>query len=223
MEIREYRVYNQNMIELLATSLNQNDDEPNVKLARSLAESGNTKGIREIVDGLDDKNAGIASDCVKVLYEIGYLRPELIEGYASEFLRAMKSKNNRMVWGACIALAVIAESASEEIYENFEDIFEAYEKGSVITRDNCVSIFAGLIKGNRAYAKKLFPLLISHLENCRPKEVAQHAERIFVCIDKKNSPDFRQALLKRYDSLADSQKKRVDAILKKIDRTFGQA
>jgi hypothetical protein len=42
-------------------------------------ETKNKEGIKEIVDGLNDKNEKIASDCRKVLYEAGEPKPEIIE------------------------------------------------------------------------------------------------------------------------------------------------
>jgi len=73
-----------------------------------------------------------------------------------------------------------------------------------------------LAKADKKYEKKVFPIIIEHLEKCRPKDVGQHSERAFVCINKNNSQKFKETLLKRYKSLTDAQKKRVDKLLKKI-------
>jgi hypothetical protein len=64
--------------------------------------------------------------------------------------------------------------------------------------------------------KKIFPIIIEHLGKCRPKEVAQHAERAFVCINKNNSQKFKEVLLERRGSLTEAQKKRVDKLLNKL-------
>ena len=37
---------------------------------------GRPAGIREIAEGLWHREPNVRSDCLKVLYEIGYLRPE---------------------------------------------------------------------------------------------------------------------------------------------------
>jgi hypothetical protein len=55
------------------------------------------QGIREIAENLCNKNKNVQSDCLKVLYEIGYINPELIAGYTGDFLKLLKSKNNRMI------------------------------------------------------------------------------------------------------------------------------
>jgi protein-disulfide isomerase len=63
-----------------------------------------------------------------------------------------------------------------------------------------------MVKADKKYKKKVFPIIIEHLEKCRPKEVAQHAERAFVCINKNNSQKFKETLSKRRTSLTDAQK-----------------
>lgn len=104
---------------------NRRDEAPNQKLARELAESKDKKGIQEIAENLGHKNQNVQSDCLKVLYEIGYLAPELIADHVDEFLKLLKSKNNRMVWGSMIALATIAELKPREIWKHVDDVTSA--------------------------------------------------------------------------------------------------
>jgi hypothetical protein len=68
------------------------DEVPNQELARQLAEARDRDGIQEIAANLwnpdaDIVDASIAGDCVKVLYEVGYLAPELIADYAEDFIK----------------------------------------------------------------------------------------------------------------------------------------
>ena len=204
------------MIEKLAYSLGRNDEEPNIELAQKLVKDKNKKGIREIVDGLKYPKAQIANDCIKVLYEIAELSPELVSEYAGIFIQLLKSRNCRLVWGSMTALSKIVLIKHEEIFKNLDIVIMAYEKGKVIAVDNSISVFAGLVKANSKYEKKVFPIIIKHLENCRPKEVGQHSERAFICVNKNNSKQFQETLLKRRESLTDAQKKRVDKLLAEL-------
>ena len=204
------------MIEKLAYSLGRNDEQPNIDLAEELVKSKNKKGIDDIVKGLNSSLEQIANDCIKVLYEIGKREPLLIADHVEVFISLLKSKNNRQVWGGMIALSKIAPFKPLEIYSKLNTVLKAYEKGSVITIDNCISVFAELVKARPVYEKKVFPLIIKHLETCRPKEVGQHSERAFICVNKNNSDIFRKTLLKRRDYLTEPQKKRVDKLLKKL-------
>jgi hypothetical protein len=92
----------------IAFFLGSKSDVPNQDLAKELSDRKNYAGIKEIADNLSNPNPTIQSDCIKVLYEIGYLSPELVSDYVGDFLSLLTSKNNRLVWGGMITLATIA-------------------------------------------------------------------------------------------------------------------
>lgn len=77
-------------------------------------------------------------------------------------------------------------------------------------------MFARLAKADKSYEKIMFNKIIEHLESCRPKEVGQHAERAFICVNEGNSKEFADVLLKRREYLTEAQKKRVDKLMKNI-------
>ncbi|EKQ52661.1 MULTISPECIES: hypothetical protein [unclassified Clostridium] len=206
------------MIEKVAFNIGRNDEEPNINLAIELVELKDLEGIKEIIIGLKNKKEQIANDCIKVLYEIGERNPELIADYVIDFIELLKSRNNRLVWGGMIALSKITFLKPKEVYENIEIIINAYENGSVITRDNSISVFAELSKADKKYEKLMLKKILEHLETCRPKEVGQHAERAFICINEENSKEFLSVLLKRRDNLSESQKNRVDKLIKNINK-----
>ena len=114
---------------------NRRDEVPNQELAHRLASDGDREGIAEIAANLWNANPAVRSDCLKVLYEIGYLRPELIAPYTGEFLKLLKSRDNRLVWGAMIALATLAPLAADAVDAGRSEIVQAVQTGSVITRD----------------------------------------------------------------------------------------
>jgi len=205
------------MIEKIASNLGRNDEEPNINLAIELSNSKHLEGIEEIAEGLKNKKEQLANDCIKVLYEIGERKPELIADYVLDFIELLKSRNNRLVWGGMTAISKITFLKPKEVFENIEIIITAYENGSVITRDNSVSVFAELAKADKKYEKIMLKKIIRHLETCRPKEVGQHAERAFTCINEENFKEFVAVLLKRKEFLSDAQKKRVDKLIKKIE------
>lgn len=204
------------MIEKIAFYLGKNDEKPNIDLAISLVSSRNIEGIKEIVNGLKHKQNQAANDCIKVLYEVGEREPKLISDYVCDFIQLLKSKNNRLVWGGMTALAQIAPLKYDEIYNSIYLVKKAYETGSVITVDNSISVFAKVYKANKKYGD-LFELILNHLKSCRPKEVAQHAERAFICINNENSKVFVNTLSERVECLTDAQRNRVKKIIKKVE------
>jgi len=66
------------VIDRLASSLGRRDSVPNQELAQELSKTKNADEIRELIENLNNKDRKIQSDCIKVLYEIGYIAPELI-------------------------------------------------------------------------------------------------------------------------------------------------
>jgi hypothetical protein len=209
------------MIERVAFYLNRNDEQPNIDLAKTIAETADTKGVKEIVAGLRHENELVANDCIKVLYETGYLKPGLIAPYVLSFIQLLKSRKNRLVWGGMIALATIAALKPHDIFANLDVILAAYEKGSVITIDNSISVFAEIAKADKKYEKALFPVIEKHLLNCRPKEVPQHAERAFSCVNKGNAGRFLAILETRLPDLSPSQKKRIDKLIDRLKKMVG--
>lgn len=208
------------MIEKIASASGRNDEELNIKLAEELCKSEDNEGIAEIVAGLRSKNKVVANDCIKVLYEIGERKPCLIADYCGEFLMLLRSSNNRLVWGSMTALATIAELAPKKIFENIAVVLGTFQNGSVITVDNAVTLLAKLCKVDIVYKKELFPKLLSHLSSCRPKEVAQHAERTAICIDKDSYSEFAAVLDEQKEYLSDSQRKRIDKLEKNLKKSY---
>lgn len=140
----------------------------------------------------------------------------MIAEYADVFINLLNSRSNRLVWGSMTALASIAELVPEAIHERIALLLQALENGSVITVDNCVSVLAGLCKANEKYKEELFPVLLEHLKTCRPKETAQHAERIAVCVDKDNRDSFIEVIDKRMEYLPKSQINRLQKLKKAL-------
>jgi len=204
------------VIDKLACRLGRNDETLNIELAEKLCNSGDMKGILELVDGLKVEEQAVVNDCIKVLYEIGQRKPELIADFADDFITALSSKNNRVVWGSMRALAFIAPVKPDVLFNRLPEIVMAYKKGSVITVDNSVSVFAQLCNANVTYQAKVFPILLDHLANCRAKEIPQHAERIVVCIDSGNKETFVAALDARISELYEAQISRILKLKKKL-------
>lgn len=202
----------------LACAMGRRDEVPNQELARKLAAGKDSEGIREIVEGLGNKDRDIQNDCIKVLYEIGYIAPELIGEYVLDFLKLLPSRNNRLAWGGMIALATIADLKPFEIAEHFDDIKKAIESGSVITVDNGVKVLAKAAAAGAEYNAEIFPYLIEHLLTCRPKEVAQHAESTACAVNEGNKDKFSEVLNQRLPMVTEAQAARIQKLLRKLGK-----
>ncbi|HMZ07555.1 MAG TPA: hypothetical protein PK078_08045 [Anaerolineales bacterium] len=205
------------VLDQLATSQNRRDEVPNQELARDLAAKKDKKGIQEIAENLWNKDKSIQADCIKVLYEVGYIEPKLIANYVDDFVKCLKSKNNRLVWGGMTALAECAKANPDAVFNHFDAIKKAKENGSVITVDHSISALAITASANATYNKAIFPYLLKHLSTCRPKEVPQHAERSFPAVNRENKDEFIKVLEKRMEDLNGGGLARVKRVIKQAN------
>ncbi|MBM3127216.1 MAG: hypothetical protein FJ009_01110 [Chloroflexi bacterium] len=203
-------------LDKIAYFQNRRDEVPNQELARTLMKTKNRKGIQEIAENLGHQNKSVRSDCLKVLYEIGYLAPELIADYAYELLALLKSKDNRMVWGALIALATIADLRAKEIWAQIDDVIAAMEHGTVISVVWGVKTLAHVAAQDKRYRKKLFPILLAQIRKCIPRDVPTHAESMLRAIDDGNRKEFLVVLASREKEMTSSQTARLRKVMKKI-------
>src|SRR5689334_5461463 len=128
----------------LASALDRSDEVPNQILAKEIAASSDKVAVQELVDNLTHKNKDIQSDCIKVLYEIGAIKPELITGYVDTFVNLLGSRNNRLVWGGMTALGAVATVDTSAIGNHLDTIIRATDTGSVITQDWGIRVLATL-------------------------------------------------------------------------------
>jgi hypothetical protein len=204
------------VLDKIAFFQNRRDEVPNQQLAKELAQTENIAGIKEIAENLQNKNQNIQNDCLKVLYEIGYLKPDLITDYIQDFLTLLKSKNNRMVWGAMIALATIADKKPNEIYAKIGDVTVAMNKGTLITLVWGTKTLAKVAAADKNYGQKIFPFLISQLKKCLPRDVPIHAESILPAIDSENKQAFLNILESRKIEMNSSQITRLKKVTKNL-------
>jgi len=202
------------VLDRIAHFQNRRDEAPNQALARELAAKRDRAGVREIAEHLWDKNRDVQADCIKVLYEVGSLDPGLIAAYFDDFLKLLKSRNNRLVWGAMIAIAAVAEAEADQVYKHFAEIRKAMDEGSVITMDNGVQALARAASKDARYNRAIFPYLLDHLKTCRPKDVAQHSEKSLPAVNASNQAAFIAALEVRSADLSGSGLARVRQVIK---------
>ncbi len=204
------------VLDKIAFYQNRRDEVPNQQLAKELAETENRAGVAEIAGNLHNKNQNVQSDCLKVLYEIGYLKPDLIAQYTPEFLGLLKSKNNRMVWGAMIALATAADKKPREIYAQLGDVTTAMDKGTLITLVWGTKALAKVAAADSSYKQKIFPLLTAQLKKCLPRDVPMHAESILPAIDAQNREEFLGLLESRKLEMTASQLSRLKRVIRNL-------
>jgi hypothetical protein len=206
------------VINKLASSLNRKDETPNQELAAVIAGSNDKKAVQELIDNLSNKSKDVQSDCIKVLYEIGTLKPALISTHVNSFIELLSNKNNRLQWGAMTALHAITHEKPDAVYNALPTIIAAADKGSVITNDHCVGILIKLAAVKK-YAEDAFQLLLERLKISPVNQLPMYAENALPVIDENNKAIFINTLTARLGEIEKETKRaRVEKVIKKLQR-----
>ena len=205
------------ILNLIASSQGRRDDAPNKALAKTLASQRDEAGIQELVDHLDNPDQAVQSDCMKVLYEVGYLAPDLIAPFWQIFMQHLGSKNNRLVWGSMIALDTIACIKADELFAARGVIEKAVESGSVITQDAGMRALSRIAGKREDYRENLLPFLLQFLEKCPSKDLPRQAESVLPAIDSQHAGLFLQVLCNRQSDLTDRQAARLQKVINKTE------
>ena len=204
------------MLSKISYSQNRRDEVPNKELAKTLAETENKAGIAELVANLNHKNKSVQSDCLAVLYHVGYVKPHLIADYVEDFLALLKNENNRLVWGGMIALSTIADLKPKEICSNLDTVKHAIDKGTLITVVWGVKTIAKVASSSKSCKSDVVPILISQLKNCIPRDVAMHFENSLPVIDDENKVMFLRIVEDRKKEMTASQLARLKKAMKNL-------
>ncbi len=197
---------------------NRRDEIPNQLLAQELAEKEDAEGIHEIADNLHNTDKNISSDCLKVLYEIGYLRPNLISPYVGNFLSLLSHKENRKVWGAMIALGTISPISHKEIGEQIDTVIDAVNKGSVITVVWGVRVLSVTLAKEPSLENRILPELLHILKVCVPRDVPTHLESMLPMLNDTNREKILAVVESRRSSMTAAHLTRLKKVLKSIER-----
>lgn len=201
------------VLDQLASALGRRDDAPNQALAKKLVEQQDQVGVQVLAAHLTSEDPAIQSDCIKTLYEVGYLDPALIADYWADFLALLTSKNNRMVWGGMTALAAIASLRADDLFPQAKYIQKAIDRGSVITQDGGIKVLAALAAQGSAARQALLPYLVDYLRTCQAKDVARQAEAILPAVDELYRQDYIDTLTARLPELTERQGQRLQKTL----------
>ena len=194
-------------IEFLASTLGRKDEKPNVALADLIVRKHDLESVQELLTLLTHKQAGVRSDAIKVLYEIGERDPAMIAASWKIFIHILKHKDNRMRWGAMSALASISMQKAEVLAKHLSEILEAMDSGTVITRDKGVTILANISRLEKYHADAI-ELLLEQIERAPVNQVNQYAEKTAAVISAPFKMKLVKILSSRHDVMEYPPKKK---------------
>lgn len=199
----------------LASALGRNDEQPNVELAEALAAKPDAAAIAELAGALSTGPTAVSNDAIKVLYELGALKPELVAPHAAAFLKLLGGKNNRNVWGALQAIETITSLQPDVMLAQLPAIIAAADKGSVIAKDKAVAILVKLAAAG--HGAKALPILLERLKDAAPNQFPMYAEQALSVIDASHRPAFVRLLEARLETIEASAKRaRVEKVIRRL-------
>lgn len=199
----------------LASALGRNDEQPNVELAEALAAKPDAAAIAELAGALSTGPTAVSNDAIKVLYELGALKPELVAPHAAAFLKLLGGKNNRNVWGALQAIETITSLQPDVVLAQLPAIIAAADKGSVIAKDKAVAILVKLAAAG--HGAKVLPILLERLEGAAPNQFPMYAEQALPVIDAAHRAAFVRLLEARLETIEASAKRaRVEKVIRRL-------
>jgi hypothetical protein len=203
------------VLDKLASALGRNDEQPNVELAEALAAKPDSAAVAELAGALLTGSTAVSNDAIKVLYELGERRPELVAPYAGSFLTLLGGKNNRNVWGALQAIETITALQPDAVLTQLPAILAAADKGSVIAKDKAMAILVKLSAAG--HGLKALPLLLDRLEGAAPNQFPMYAEETLPVIDAAHRKRFITILETRLSGIeAPAKRERVEKVLRRL-------
>ena len=204
------------VLDRLAGALDRRDEAPNVELAQDIVARNDMEAILELAGAVRSGPARQANDALKVLYEIGARNPGLIAAQCPVFLEALRSPDNRKVWGAMTAIDTVAERRADTLVAELPAIIAAADRGSVIAKDHCNSILVKLARAG--YGDKAVPILVERLKHAAPNQFPTYAEQIAPVLTPEARPGFLAVLKERLGSVVqDSKRKRLEKVMAKLN------
>lgn len=190
------------------------DRTANLDLARVLVANGDSEGIQEIARNLWNENRNIHDDCMVVMYEIGKIEPNLINPYATDFIKLLNSEYQKMVEGAITALAEVAKVNPGFIFKHLKQIQKIANSGVEERVEKAISTLSNTVAASQEYKQIILPWLMQYLSNCPRKQLCTHAETIFVAVDSSTKSEFIKILKKHLDSMSASEFTRLKRIIR---------
>ncbi len=200
----------------LSSSLGRRDEGPNTALAVEIASKGDRGGVQELLRLVQEGKKPVQSDAIKVLYEIAEREPVLLADDHIVFVGLLKSRHQRLVWGAMAALDAITPFVPKEIYGSLDEILFAAEGDSVIARDHAVNILIHLAT-LAPFRVKSFAHLLDQIQRCPVNQVPMYGERALRIDRAEQRGSLREVLESRLSDLSkDSQRRRLEKVLQKL-------
>ena len=207
------------IIPFLSSSQGRRDENLNILLAQRIVDNNDQKGMKELIFLINQKDKKVASDAIKVLYEIGYRNPKILVKWLPDLIPFLENKNNRLQWGAMTTISTLAHDYPEKIHSFLPQILSAMENGSVISKDHGVKILASLTSINK-HRSDILTLLMEFIQTAPVNQFPTYATTAaYIVKTKDENILLKEIILTRYEefTLYPAKEKKLDKVLKSLE------
>jgi len=200
----------------LASAQERRDQDLNIALAEHIAQSGSASDVMELLAFAQTGARPQKHDAIKTLYEIGKRAPDLIAPHLDAFADLIAGKDNRMVWGGMTAIAVITPWNTKPVHAHLDQIIKAADRGSVIAKDQAISILVALM-ADADLETEIAPILLDRIRFAAVNQLPMYAELAKPALEGLYSAELKSVLTARLsETMPDSKRRRVEKVLKAL-------
>ena len=200
----------------LASALDRRDEEPNIALARELAQSRDKSEIAALSELLTTGTKPERHDAIKVLYELGERAPELISPHLEVFLALLTTRDNRMLWGALSAIDTLGATCPDKLMPQLDRILDAADRSSVIAKDKTMHLLATL-NGHKKFSPIIEPVLFERLKHAAVNQFPMYAEFAATTVSANSRSELMAIIKDRSATISYPAKKaRLEKLLWKM-------
>ena len=205
-----------NIANQLSSAQDRRDQDLNFGLAEQIATRRNGYDVKELLALAHTGTRTQKHDAIKVLYEIGRRGPDLIAPHLDAFIDLIAVRDNRMIWGAMTAIAMITHEQPKTVYAHLDQICRAAERGSVIAKDQAVTILVSLM-ADGDLQDEIAPVLLDHIRLAAINQLPMYADMAMPVLKEKYADDLKTVLMTRLaESMPDSKRRRLEKVVKAL-------
>ncbi len=205
----------------LTAATRRKDFQPNVELAIELVDTWDEAAVQQVFELVENGSKRQAHDAIQVAFEIAQREPELIQPHLDTLIDLLRSRDNRLLWGALYALSGLVAIDAKRLYAHLDQILDGAARASVIGRDKTLVILVGLMRTKR-YTKRITPLLLAHVQAAAINQFPTYAEAAATCLPDNALPALVKLIKARRD-LAEypAKQKRMQRLLAGLAKRLG--
>lgn len=176
--------------------------------------------LHTVAEGLRTGTPTAQEDCAEILAEVAAIRPDSLSDFVSDFLDASRSPNKKIAKLGFAGLVKIVSAKPADIFAEREYLLETAKANTPIGL-GATAVVAALCGQNANYRGKLLGNLLRLVPAVEEKQLPRWVETAAPAVagSLESIKRLTSALTPRLTALPDPAKKKIDKLIKKMERS----